>query len=38
VAMQSLRNRRYDEELEAWLRMIRDEAFVEIKIGAQDDS
>jgi peptidyl-prolyl cis-trans isomerase SurA len=38
VAMQNLRNRRYDEELQAWLRMIRDEAFVEIKIGAQDNS
>lgn len=27
-----LRNRKYDEELQAWLRQIRDEAYVEIKI------
>jgi len=27
-----LRNRRYDEELQAWLRQIRDEAYVEIKL------
>jgi peptidyl-prolyl cis-trans isomerase SurA len=36
VAMQNLRNRRYDEELQAWLRMIRDEAFVECRIGEPD--
>lgn len=33
VAMQNLRNRRYDEELQAWLTQIRSEAFVEKKIG-----
>lgn len=27
-----LRNRKYDEELQAWLRQIRDEAYVEVKI------
>jgi len=27
-----LRNRKYDEELQAWLRQIRDEAYVEIKL------
>ncbi len=31
-AMNVLRNRKYDEELEAWLRQIRDEAYVEIKL------
>lgn len=31
-AMKILRDRRYDEELQAWLREIRDEAYVEIKI------
>ncbi len=31
-AMTILRNRKYDEELQAWLRQIRDEAYVEIKI------
>lgn len=31
-AMNSLRNRKYDEELQAWLRQIRDEAYVEIKL------
>ena len=30
-AAQVLRNRKYDEELQAWLRQIRDEAYVEIK-------
>ncbi|MCY1275365.1 Chaperone SurA [compost metagenome] len=30
-AAQALRNRKYDEELQAWLRQIRDEAYVEIK-------
>lgn len=33
VAMQNLRNRRYDEELQAWLSQIRAEAFVEYKTG-----
>ena len=27
-----LRNQKFDEELDSWLREIRDEAFVEIKI------
>jgi len=31
-AMTVLRNRKYDEELQAWLRQIRDEAYVESKI------
>ncbi len=31
MAVQYLRKRRFDEELDAWLREIRDEAFVEIK-------
>lgn len=31
-AMNLLRNRKYDEELQAWLRQIRDEAYVEIKL------
>lgn len=31
-AMTVLRNRKYDEELQAWLRQIRDEAYVEIKL------
>ncbi|UVE17387.1 peptidylprolyl isomerase [Pseudomonas sp. LS44] len=31
-AMGALRNRKYDEELQAWLRQIRDEAYVEIKL------
>jgi peptidyl-prolyl cis-trans isomerase SurA len=31
-AMNVLRNRKYDEELQAWLRQIRDEAYVEIKL------
>lgn len=30
-AMNLLRNRKYDEELQTWLRQIRDEAYVEIK-------
>ena len=30
-ARNMLRNRKYDEELQAWLRQIRDEAYVEIK-------
>lgn len=30
-ALNLLRNRRFDEELQAWLRQIRDEAYVEIK-------
>lgn len=31
-AMNILRNRKYDEELQAWLRQIRDEAYVETKL------
>lgn len=31
-AMNVLRNRKYEEELQAWLRQIRDEAYVEIKL------
>jgi peptidyl-prolyl cis-trans isomerase SurA len=31
-AMNALRARKYDEELQTWLRQIRDEAYVEIKI------
>jgi peptidyl-prolyl cis-trans isomerase SurA len=30
-ALNLLRNRKYDEELQTWLRQIRDEAYVEIK-------
>jgi len=30
--MNALRNRKYDEELQTWLRQIRDEAYVEIKL------
>ena len=30
--MSLLRNRKYDEELQAWLRQIRDEAYVETKL------
>ena len=31
-AQNALRNRKYDEELQSWLRQIRDEAYVEIKL------
>ena len=31
-ALTVLRNRKYDEELQTWLRQIRDEAYVEIKL------
>nr|WP_162935038.1 peptidylprolyl isomerase [Pseudomonas cavernae] len=31
-ALNILRNRKYDEELQAWLRQIRDESYVEIKL------
>lgn len=31
-ALSLLRNRKYDEELQSWLRQIRDEAYVEIKL------
>lgn len=31
-ALNLLRNRKYDDELQAWLRQIRDEAYVEIKL------
>ena len=35
-AMNTLRNRKYDEELQSWLRQIRDEAYVEIKLPGAD--
>ncbi|MEG1627319.1 peptidylprolyl isomerase [Pseudomonas sp.] len=35
-AMNVLRNRKYDEELQTWLRQIRDEAYVEIKLPGVD--
>ena len=35
-AMNTLRNRKYDEELQNWLRQIRDEAYVEIKLPSAD--
>ena len=31
-ALNALRNRKYDEELQTWLRQIRDEAYVEVKL------
>jgi peptidyl-prolyl cis-trans isomerase SurA len=31
-ALTALRNRKYDEELQTWLRQIRDEAYVEVKL------
>jgi len=31
-ALSLLRNRKYEEELQNWLRQIRDEAYVEIKL------
>jgi peptidyl-prolyl cis-trans isomerase SurA len=31
-ALNLLRNRKYDEELQVWLRQIRDEAYVESKL------
>jgi peptidyl-prolyl cis-trans isomerase SurA len=34
-AKQVLRERKFDEELEAWLRRLRDEAYVEYRLGAQ---
>ncbi|HEY0289428.1 MAG TPA: peptidylprolyl isomerase SurA [Pseudomonas sp.] len=37
-AMSVLRNRKYDEELQTWLRQIRDEAYVEIKIPGADQA
>jgi len=38
-ALAALRNRKYDEELQTWLRQIRDEAYVEIKLpGAEQTS
>jgi peptidyl-prolyl cis-trans isomerase SurA len=35
-ALMALRNRKYDEELQTWLRQIRDEAYVEIKLPGAD--
>jgi peptidyl-prolyl cis-trans isomerase SurA len=37
-AMNALRNRKYDEELQSWLRQIRDEAYVEIKLPGADQA
>ena len=37
-AMIVLRNRKYDEELQTWLRQIRDEAYVEIKLPGADQA
>ncbi|PWB31300.1 molecular chaperone SurA [Pseudomonas sp. SDI] len=37
-AQMVLRNRKYDEELQTWLRQIRDEAYVEIKLPGADQA
>ena len=37
-AVSVLRNRKYDEELQTWLRQIRDEAYVEIKLPGVDQA
>jgi peptidyl-prolyl cis-trans isomerase SurA len=37
-ALSVLRNRKYDEELQTWLRQIRDEAYVEIKVPGADQA
>jgi peptidyl-prolyl cis-trans isomerase SurA len=37
-ALTVLRNRKYDEELQTWLRQIRDEAYVEIKLPGADQT
>ncbi|SEE67920.1 peptidylprolyl isomerase SurA [Pseudomonas coleopterorum] len=37
-AMNVLRNRKYDEELQTWMRQIRDEAYVEIKLPGADQA
>jgi len=37
-ALNVLRNRKYDEELQTWLRQIRDEAYVEIKLPGADQA
>jgi peptidyl-prolyl cis-trans isomerase SurA len=37
-ATTALRNRKYDEELQTWLRQIRDEAYVEIKLPGADQT
>ncbi|MGE8328931.1 MULTISPECIES: peptidylprolyl isomerase [Pseudomonas] len=37
-ALTVLRNRKYDEELQTWLRQIRDEAYVEIKLPGADQA
>ncbi len=34
LAIRVLHNRRYEEELQAWLKEIRDEAYVEIRVGS----
>lgn len=37
-AMTVLRNKKYDEELQNWLRQIREEAYVEIKLPGADQA
>ncbi|UVK83543.1 peptidylprolyl isomerase SurA [Pseudomonas sichuanensis] len=37
-AMSVLRKRKYDEELQTWLRQIRDEAYVEVKLPGADQA
>ena len=37
-ALNVLRNRKYDEELQTWLRQIRDEAYVEVKLPGVDQA
>jgi len=37
-ALNLLRNRKYEEELQTWLRQIRDEAYVEIKLPGADQA
>jgi peptidyl-prolyl cis-trans isomerase SurA len=34
MALQILHGRRFEEELEKWLKEIRDEAFVELRLGS----
>ncbi len=37
LAIRVLHNRRYEEELQAWLKEIRDEAYVEIRVGSDGE-
>jgi peptidyl-prolyl cis-trans isomerase SurA len=37
MAIRILHNRRFEEELQEWLREIRDEAFVEVRMGKRED-